>query len=128
MPYPKASIKGRDGTSGSRSDNARFGSRAREEGLAMIVMLASSMDFAAAIHEVAVAATPIDAQAHPNNTKRLSTKASRLGNQNVSRATFWSELALSTQELIQPAVRRVGSRGKLVLLAVEWCGRRGGCI
>jgi hypothetical protein len=39
----------------------------------MIGMLASSVDgsFAAAIREVAVAAMPIDAQAHPNNTKRL---------------------------------------------------------
>jgi len=85
MPYPKASIKRRDGTSGSRSalltasplaarDNARRGSREREEGLAKIVMLASRVDFAAAIHEVAAAATPIDAQAHPNNTKRLSRR------------------------------------------------------
>jgi len=30
-------------------------------------------------------------QAHPNNTKRLLTKASRSGNQNVSRATFWDD-------------------------------------
>jgi hypothetical protein len=43
------------------------------------------------VDQIAVAATPIAAQAHPNNTKRLLTKASRLGNQNVSRATFWDD-------------------------------------
>jgi hypothetical protein len=30
-------------------------------------------------------------EGHPNNTKRLLTKASRSGNQNVSRATFWDD-------------------------------------
>jgi hypothetical protein len=45
------------------------------------------------LHEVAVAATPIDAQADPNNSKRLLTKASRLNNQNVSVQHFGTTLA-----------------------------------
>jgi hypothetical protein len=51
----------------------------REEELAMIVMPASRLDgrLAGGIHEVAVASMSIDAQAHPSNTKRLLTKASR---------------------------------------------------
>ena len=58
----------------------------REEELAMIVIPASRLDgrLAGGIHEVAVASMSIDAQAHPSNTKRLLTKASRLENQNVS--------------------------------------------
>jgi hypothetical protein len=46
---------------------------------------------APAIHEVAVASMPIDPQARPKNTIRLLTRASRLENQNVSRATFWDD-------------------------------------
>jgi hypothetical protein len=64
----------------------------REEGLAMIVMPASSLD-----GRFAGASTAIDARAHPNNTKRLLTKASRLKNQKVSRATLWDgQLELQT--------------------------------
>jgi hypothetical protein len=64
----------------------------REEGLAMIVMPASSLD-----GRFAGGSTPIDARAHPNNSKRLLTKTSRLKNQNVSRATFWEgQLELQT--------------------------------
>jgi hypothetical protein len=65
----------------------------REEELAMIVIPASRLDgrLAGGIHEVAVASMSIDAQAHPSNTKRLLTKASRLENQNVSRTTSWGD-------------------------------------